>query len=327
MANNKDIKRGISIYLDGKEVKNNATAIQAEMRKLKKEINGMTIGSEEYVAATRKYRDLQGILAQHKAQLHDIGKEHQSLVSRGVSAFNSLKAGALAAVAAISGIYMKLKDSIEAYSAKEDSQANLKALTGLDDDSISWLTKQAETLSTTMHESGLRVRQSSKEILEAYMLVGSAKPELLSNKEALNAVTVEAMRLAEAAKMDLKAAVDGVTLSLNQYGAGADEAAKYVNVLAAGSKFGAASVESQTASIIKAGVAASTAKVPIEQLVGSIETLAERGIKGETAGTGLKTFFLKLEGMKPSQEPTRQQSRRQSIPTHSLLVSLKSKTE
>ncbi len=69
MANNKDIKRGISIYLDGKEVKNNATAIQAEMRKLKKEINGMTIGSEEYVAATKKYRELQGILREHNAQL------------------------------------------------------------------------------------------------------------------------------------------------------------------------------------------------------------------------------------------------------------------
>ena len=127
------------------------------------------------------------------------------------------------------------------------------------------------------------------------MLVGSKKPELLQDKEALNAVTIEAMRLAEAAKMELKDAVNGVTLAMNQYGASAEEASRYVNVLAAGSKYGAVGVATQTESIVKAGVAANMAKVPIEQLVGVLETLGERGIEGEVAGTQLKTFFLKLE--------------------------------
>ena len=47
--------------------------------------------------------------------------------------------------------------------------------------------------------------------------------------------------------------------------------------------------------VTKAGVSASTANVPIEQLVGSIETLAEKGIVNEVAGTGLKMFFLRLQ--------------------------------
>lgn len=178
---------------------------------------------------------------------------------------------------------------------KEASAANLKALTGLDDASIQWLARQAEILSTSMHKSGLRVTQSSKEILEAYMLVGSAKPDLLGNKEALNAVTIEAMRLSKAAKMDLKEAVDAVTLSMNQYGASSEKAADYANVMAAGSKYGSAAVQSITAAVTKAGVSASTANVPIEQLVGSIETLAEKGIVNEVAGTGLKMFFLRLQ--------------------------------
>ena len=178
---------------------------------------------------------------------------------------------------------------------KEASAANLKALTGLDDVSIQWLARQTEILSTSMHKSGLRVTQSSKEILEAYMLVGSAKPDLLGNKEALNAVTIEAMRLSKAAKMDLKEAVDAVTLSMNQYGASSEKAADYANVMAAGSKYGSAAVQSITAAVTKAGVSASTANVPIEQLVGSIETLAEKGIVNEVAGTGLKMFFLRLQ--------------------------------
>lgn len=193
------------------------------------------------------------------------------------------------------GISMTLNKMRKDRDDKEASAANLKALTGLDDVSIQWLARQAEILSTSMHKSGLRVTQSSKEILEAYMLVGSAKPDLLGNKEALNAVTIEAMRLSKAAKMDLKEAVDAVTLSMNQYGASSEKAADYANVMAAGSKYGSAAVQSITAAVTKAGVSASTANVPIEQLVGSIETLAEKGIVNEVAGTGLKMFFLRLQ--------------------------------
>lgn len=144
--------------------------------------------------------------------------------------------------ATITGVSMALNTLRNNRDAKESSQAELKALTGLDDSSIQWLTEQAEKLSTTMDESGLRIRQSSDEILQAYMLIGSKKPELLKDKEALNAVTIEAMRLAAAAKIDLKDAVTATTVSLNMYGESADQAARYVNVLAAGSKEGAADV-------------------------------------------------------------------------------------
>lgn len=196
--------------------------------------------------------------------------------------------------ATITGVSMALNTLRNNRDAKESSQAELKALTGLDDSSIQWLTEQAEKLSTTMDESGLRIRQSSDEILQAYMLIGSKKPELLKDKEALNAVTIEAMRLA-AAKIDLKDAVTATTVSLNMYGESADQAARYVNVLAAGSKEGAADVSAQAASIKNAGVAASGAGVSIEQLQGTIQMLAEKGLEAEPAGTALRKFFLVLQ--------------------------------
>lgn len=299
---NKDVKRGIVLYIDGKEVQNNARSIQAEMRKLKKEIDGCTVGSDEYIQKTKQYRALNGILQEHKAQLKNIETQtkanaaaSQNWLQKGVAMFNQYSVAILGFTAAFTGVAMKISEFRKKNMEKESSQANLKALTGLDDSSIEWLTKQAEKLSTTMDESGLRVKKSAQEILEAYTMVGSKKPELLQDKEALNAVTIEAMRLAEAANIDLTDAVAGVTLAMNQYGAAADEASRYVNVLAAGSKMGAVGVATQTESIVKAGVAASTAEVPIEQLVGVLETLGERGIEGSRAGTQLKTFFLKLE--------------------------------
>lgn len=197
--------------------------------------------------------------------------------------------------ATITGMSMALNTLRKNRDSKESSQAELKALTGLDDSSIQWLTEQAERLSTAMDESGLRIRQSSDEILQAYMLIGSKKPELLKDKEALNAVTIEAMRLAAAAKIDLKDAVTATTVSLNMYGESADKAARYVNVLAAGSKEGAADVSAQAAAIKNAGVAAAGAGVSIEGLQGTIQMLAEKGLEAEPAGTALRKFFLVLQ--------------------------------
>ena len=213
-------------------------------------------------------------------------------MNNGITKWGGMIATGAAALTGVSFTINKLRSNRD---DKEEAQAELKALTGLDDNSIQWLTRQAEILSTSMEESGLRIRQSSNEILQAYMLIGSKKPELLGNKEALNAVTVEAMRLAAAAKIDLKDAVTATTISLNMYGESADQAAKYVNVLAAGSKEGAADVSAQAATIKNAGVAAASAGVSIEQLQGTIQTLAEKGVEAEVAGTALRKFFLVLQ--------------------------------
>lgn len=272
-------------------------ATPKELRRLLKDINAklnsghIARGSEEW----KKYQAQLKLVNAEIRKVNDEIKESEGWLTRFNNGFAKWGALAASGIAAITGISMTLNKMRKDRDDKEASAANLKALTGLDDVSIQWLARQAEILSTSMHKSGLRVTQSSKEILEAYMLVGSAKPDLLGNKEALNAVNIEAMRLSKAAKMDLKEAVDAVTLSMNQYGASADQAAVYTNVMAAGSKYGSAAVQSITAAVTKAGVSASTANVPIEQLVGSIETLAEKGIVNEVAGTGLKMFFLRLQ--------------------------------
>lgn len=272
-------------------------ATPKELRRLLKDINAklnsghIARGSEEW----KKYQAQLKLVNAEIRKVNDEIKESEGWLTRFNNGFAKWGALAASGIAAITGISMTLNKMRKDRDDKEASAANLKALTGLDDVSIQWLARQAEILSTSMHKSGLRVTQSSKEILEAYMLVGSAKPDLLGNKEALNAVTIEAMRLSKAAKMDLKEAVDAVTLSMNQYGASSEKAADYANVMAAGSKYGSAAVQSITAAVTKAGVSASTANVPIEQLVGSIETLAEKGIVNEVAGTGLKMFFLRLQ--------------------------------
>lgn len=268
-----------------------------ELNKIIKAINAelnsgrVRRGSEEW----KLYQERLKAVRKELRNIQDESRENESWLNRMNN--NLSKWGGMIAtgLATITGVSYSLNQMRAKGDAKEASAANLQALTGLDDESVVWLTRQAEELSTKATEAGVRIQASSKDILEGFMLVGSAKPELLGVKEDLKAVSEWAFILATASKGPVKEAVDGLTLAMNQYGAGAEEAGRYVNALAAGSKEGSADVASQTAAIVNAGVAASVAKVPIEQLIGSIQTLAERGIKDEVAGTGLKTFFLKLE--------------------------------
>lgn len=271
---------------------NELLAVQSRVRK---ELRNAVPGTKQYTAALEQNRRVTEALSRAQAAMRvEVGA--QGNVWSRASGFINKYIGLIGTViAAITGVSMKLNQLREQRNKREEAKADVEALTGLSKDDINWLEQQAVQLSTTMTESGIRIRQSATEILDAYKLVGSAKPELLDNKEALAEVTKQTLILASASGMTLKDAVDAVTLSLNQYGDGADKASRYANVMAAGSKYGAAAVESVTTAVTKSGVAAASAEIPIEQLVGTIETLAEKGIKDEIAGTGLKKFFLTLQ--------------------------------
>lgn len=267
----------------------------AVQKQVRQDLQNAVPGTEKYNAALEQNRRVsQQVAAAQKAMRAEVGA--QGSVWLRASNFINQYIGIIGTVvAAVTGLTLKLNQLREARNKREEAKADVQALTGLDEESIGWLEQQAKQMSTTMDQAGIRIRQSATEILDAYKLVGSAKPELLQDKEALNAVTQQTLILAQASGMTLKDAVDATTLSLNQFGAGADQASRYVNVMAAGSKYGSAAVESVTKALRNSGVAAASANISIEQTVGMIETLAEKGIKDEVAGTGLKKFFLTLQ--------------------------------
>ena len=267
----------------------------AVQKQVRKDLQNAVPGTEKYNAALEQNRRVSlQVAAAQKAMRVEVGSQGNMWLR--ASNFINQYIGIIGTViAAVTGLTLKLNQLREARNKREEAKADVQALTGLDEESIAWLEQQAKRLSTSMDENGIRIRQSATEILDAYKLVGSAKPELLQDKEALNDVTKQALILAQASGMTLKDAVDAATLSLNQFGDGADQAARYTNVMAAGSKYGSAAVESITKSLRNSGVAAASANVSIEQTVGMIETLAEKGIKDEVAGTGLKKLFLTLQ--------------------------------
>jgi len=126
-------------------------------------------------------------------------------------------------------------------------------------------------------------------------LVGSAKPELLSNVGALSDVTRSVLTLSKATGMDLTESTKNVTTIMNQFGLSALESDRTVNVLAAGSKFGAVEVDYLGESISKVGTIAKSAGMSLEQTTAMMELFGEKGVKAETAGTGFKGVLVKLQ--------------------------------
>jgi TP901 family phage tail tape measure protein len=204
-------------------------------------------------------------------------------------AIDSLKgfASALGLVGGISLIANTFKSAIGTIRDFDQSIQDLSAITGA---SGADLDKYKEAAI----EMGKGVVGGASATVEAFKLIGSAKPELLANADSLIAVTDAAITLSKAAGMDLPEAATALTDAMNQFGAPAEEAGKFINVLAAGSKFGAAEIPQVTEALLKFGAAAKNSNVSIEESTALIETLAEKGLKGAEAGTAIRNVLLKI---------------------------------
>lgn len=269
--------------------------LKAAQRAITIELNKMTRGTAEYIEKSKQLKQVNAEISKVKIEMQGASAAQQGWFSKASGGFNKYFGMMTAAVASFTGVAFGIRKSIDTFNQFEKGLSNLSALTGLEGENLKWLGEEAKKLSTTTQESGVRITSSATEILEAYKLMGSAKPELLGNKEALFEVTKQALILKEAADMETAPAIEALANIMNQFGAGADQAAKYANVLAAGAKEGAAEIGDLADSIIRSGAAATSANIGIEQEVALIETLAEKGIKAERAGTGLRGAILKLQ--------------------------------
>ncbi len=170
----------------------------------------------------------------------------------------------------------------------EDTLAEVSAITGATGADLGFLKEQAFIL-------GKESANMGDQVLTAFKLVASAKPELLTNLPALKDVTREVLKLKNASGTDLANAAKVTAESLNLFGKDASQAARFVNVLAAGSKFGSSEVEQTGQAILKSGAAASFSALRFEELNSLIQGMAKSGIKAEQAGTGLNAILTKLE--------------------------------
>lgn len=195
---------------------------------------------------------------------------------------------------AFNGVKNFLRESLYSFNAFQKGVKGLSSLTGLTGNDLNYLSDQAKELSTSTLEGGIIIQQSATEIVDSYKMIGSQRPELLKNKEALNQVTQEAIILSEAAEMELQPASKALTNSLNQFNASADQSRRFINVLAAGSQAGAGNINYLSQAIEKSGTTANLMGLQFEQLVALIETAAPKFSEAAVAGNSIDKVLLKM---------------------------------
>lgn len=269
-----------------RELKNESKRLGAELLKLE---NSGKRNTKEYRELEKQYKQTTRAAQSGDAQLKKLDKtvgDNQRNVGNYIGGIKDL-AGAFGLAFGVQAVANVFKTGTAAIIEFDQAIADLQAITGASGKDLEYYREQANLL-------GKDVEGGASAVVEAYKLIGSAKPELLTNAEALNSVTKSAITLAQAAGMSVPDAATNLTDAMNQFGASAEDADKFINVLAAGSKFGAVEIPQVTEALLKFGAVAKTSGVSIEETGALIEALGERGLKGAEAGTALRNVMLKL---------------------------------
>lgn len=174
--------------------------------------------------------------------------------------------------------------------------ADLSAITGAVGKDLDFLKEKAR-------EFGRTTTKSATDSLTAMKLIASAKPELLQNAEALAAITKEAITLSEAAQIDLPTATSALATALNQFSAPAEEAGRFINVLAAGSKLASAEIPALVQAMEIAGPAFAQANIPFEDFIALVGRFAASGQPIEQFATQFRNIILKLGTTADSTNP------------------------
>lgn len=172
--------------------------------------------------------------------------------------------------------------------ALEQSLADLSAITDIVGDDLAKLEKVARK---TGIESGLGAAGAAN----AFAILAGQIEYSTIGMEGLLTLQEKTITLAQAGGVSMEEAATALAGTINQFGLSAAEADRVINVLAAGSKVGAAEIEHLIMSFKVAGASAAAAGVSVEQATAAIEVLSQSNLKGAESGTALRNIILKLQ--------------------------------
>jgi TP901 family phage tail tape measure protein len=172
----------------------------------------------------------------------------------------------------------------------EDSLASVSAITGAVGQDLVDLERMSMNTANSQKMLG-------KDVLKAYELIGSAKPELLQNTKLLDEVTNATITLSKAGRMELAPAAEALTTTLNQFGLGGEYAKSVIDNLAAGAKYGSSSITQTSEALSKFGTIAAATGTKVDEASALIQ-LVSPFEKGAEAGTKLRNILGKIAGAK-----------------------------
>lgn len=173
--------------------------------------------------------------------------------------------------------------------AFEQGMADMSSITGI-------VGSELESLGKTARKMGIQSGLGAQGAVSAYQILASQIEADKIGMDGLNNLLSKTITLSQAsAGLGMEDAANAIAGTINQFGYAADQADRVMNVLAAGSKIGAAEVPDLAMSFKIAGAAAKSAGLEVEDTAAAIEVLSKNNMKGSEAGTAMRNVLLKMQ--------------------------------
>ena len=266
-----------------------------ELEKTEKEYGK---NSAEADRARIKYNNFKAAAAQtekaldeYEDQLKDVDKETEEVEESTVEAsdgFTVMK-GALADLAAtavksaVRGLGNLAKETFKVGADFQSAMSQVKAVSGASAEEIEALTEKAK-------EMGAKTKFSASESAEAFNYMAMAGWKTEDMIEGIEGI----MNLAAASGADLATTSDIVTDALTAMGYEAKDAGRLADVMAAASSNANTNVEMMGATFQYAAPLVGALGYNMEDTAVAIGMMANAGIKGEKAGTALRSILTRL---------------------------------
>lgn len=187
------------------------------------------------------------------------------------------------------------KSSLDAYIGKESKLAEFSAITGVAGERLQEFGKAATELSNRFGTSTIGNIEAFKGVLSRL------GPDFAKSSEAVKLMGENINILAKASGLDATQAMDSLTTAMLQFGvdlsdplAAAEQAARMMDVMAAGAKEGAAEIPQITEALTQVGLTAKGLNISFTETNALIQTLAMGGKFGAEAGVGLRNVLTSL---------------------------------
>ncbi|PWK27163.1 TP901 family phage tail tape measure protein [Arcicella aurantiaca] len=261
----------------------------------KRALDGAIRGTEEYEIALKNLRNAQEERFKRKDDIAGEKSLSQQLKGGLMPALIGGVAGGVvvAAQEALAGVFGTVENMIKKKAQFAKAMGNLSAITGLDPVKDA---KDLEFYADAARAMGKAFSASSVEVVNTITIVGSLKPELLKQKEALVSVTKDIITLSKASggMLSIEDSAKAVTGALNQFGESAFQSTRYINVMAAGAKAGSSEINETAAAFKESGAILNTSNISFEESNALVQALSSKMIKGSEAGTNLRNIFSRL---------------------------------
>lgn len=273
---------------------------QEKVNKLKQAYKDSLVGDnpEEAKELAKQLEEASSELAKMKKQMNDADKAADDLdysmvnlddTTRSVSDGFTVMKGALANLVSqgisrvIEGVKDLAKQTFDAGATFESSMSNVQAISGATASEMEMLTAKAE-------EMGAKTKFSASESADAFSymaMAGWKTKDMLGGIEGI-------MNLAAASGADLATTSDIVTDALTAMGYSASDAGRLADVMAAASSNANTNVELMGATFQYAAPIVGALGYSMEDTAVAIGLMANAGIKGEKAGTALRSILTRL---------------------------------